>query len=105
MRTIKIKHPEWLRFCNIESTFKLAKQDRLPEAIAGWMLVTSVRYALRIIYGSDLKAAWVLMGMAVWQKVTAPYRYLSYLWHRKEYEREELQELCEDVKHEITESE
>lgn len=98
-----IKHPEWLKHCNIESTFALVKAGRCPDVIAGWMLVVALKHPLRAVYGTDLRAAWALLGQALWVKLTKPYRYAYYLWHRKEYERDELRELFEDVETEIGE--
>jgi hypothetical protein len=103
MLTPKIKHPDWLKFCTIERTYKLYREGKLPSSIEGFMLVTPLKHALRCIYGSDLRAAWILLGQALWGQIKRPYAYLHYLWHRKEWEQEELNDMCEDVKAEIEE--
>ena len=99
----KIKHPEWLPHCNIERTFRLVREGKCPEVIAGWMLVVALKHPLRCVYGSDLRAAWALLAQAIWDQLCRPYNYAYFLWHRKEYEREELNELIEDVGEEMGE--
>ncbi len=61
----KIEHPDWMGNVNAEMTFRLYREGKLPKRIEGWMLVTSCRHALRCIYGSDLKAAWLLLLEAI----------------------------------------
>lgn len=59
---IEIRHPEWLpevsRKWQKLSCLKL--QGRIPASIEGWMFVTDAKYALRAVYGSDLRASWNL---------------------------------------------
>ena len=100
----KIKHPEWLHHCSIERTFRLVKEGHCPECIAGWMLVVGLKHPLRAVYGSDLSAALHLLFQAVWNIVKKPYNYLYYRWHKKEYEHEELNDLCNEVNEELNES-
>jgi hypothetical protein len=101
--TIPIRHREWLPHCNIVKVFSMARDDKLPLAIEGWMLVTALKHPLRCVYGSDLKAALALLRQALWTKIKYPYDLAYYLWHRKEYEQEELRDLVEDVKAEMEE--
>jgi len=92
---IPIKHPEWLQYSRVAETFALRKKIG-PLPCDGWMLVVSMKHPLRAIYGSDLKAAWALMKMAVREKLRKPWLYINYLLHRKEWQREqELEELRE----------
>ena len=67
-KNIKIKHPEWLIYSD-RRTLGLYLEGRIPESIAGWMLVVSLRHPLRAIYGSDLRAAWALLIMALKNKL------------------------------------
>lgn len=62
----RIKYPDrlldpWLQTSDPSYTLKLYRQKKLPPAIAGFMIVTSIKYALRAVYGSDLKAAFILL--------------------------------------------
>lgn len=67
-RIINIKHPEHLRYSTPGKTLSLYNAGILPESIAGWMIVTSLKHPLRAIYGSDLKAAWHLLLMSIKDK-------------------------------------
>lgn len=97
---VQIKHRDWLKFSNVEKTFKLQRENRIPSSIEGWMLVVAIKHPLRAIYGSDLSAAWALLCQALWNKLTEPYEYFNWLLHRKrweaEYEREEMQDLVDE---------
>lgn len=42
----------------------------MPQSIAGWMLVTSLKHPLRAVYGSDLKAAWALLISATKEAIS-----------------------------------
>jgi hypothetical protein len=65
---ISIKYPEWLKHSDPGTTISLFNAGRLPSSIAGWMLVVSLKHPLRAIYGSDVKAAWHLLLLALWNK-------------------------------------
>jgi hypothetical protein len=92
---IPIKHPEWLQYSRVAETFTLREKIG-PLPCDGWMLVVSLKHPLRAIYGSDLKAAWALMKMALREKIRQPWRYLDYRLHRKQWAKEEeLEELRE----------
>jgi len=69
---IPIQHPEWLTQSTPGKTIDLFNQGRLPKSIDGWMLVVSLRHPLRAIYGSNLKAAWHLFLLALWDKWDNP---------------------------------
>jgi hypothetical protein len=105
MKGQKIARPEWMPFITSDRTLKMAREDRLPKSIAGWMIVLACKHPLRCVYGSDLRAAWALLLSALWDKAKHPYDYLIYLWHRKEWEQEELKDMCEDVESEMKERE
>lgn len=83
---IRIKRPDWFSHWHPESTFRLYKEGKLPEAIAGQMLVIALKHGLRCVYGSDLKAAWSLLFMAVYSWceywITEP---LARAWYRCRY--------------------
>lgn len=66
--SIKIKHPDWLQASDPGKTVMLFQQGKLPDSIAGWMLVVSLRHPLRAIYGGDVRAALALLGMALYSK-------------------------------------
>jgi hypothetical protein len=57
MRNIKVKHPDWVKHCNIDDTVRLYKAGKIPDCIEGFMLVTPCKHLLRCVYGSDLHAA------------------------------------------------
>ena len=97
----KIKHPEWLKFCAIERTYKLYREGNLPASIEGFMLVTPLKHALRCIYGSDLRAALALLRQALWGHAKRPYAYANWLLHRKQWENEELAEEMKEIEDEI----
>jgi hypothetical protein len=103
MRFTKIRHREYLKHCNIVDTWRLAQEGKIPSVIEGFMLVTSLKHGLRVIYGTNLKAALALLGMALWDKFKYPFAYLNWLWHRKEWEAEEEREELQDIVSEFTE--
>lgn len=55
--SIEVKHPDWLKDAakSAEGTFRLIAQDRVPESIKGWFVVTKCLQLLRCVYGSDLE--------------------------------------------------
>ena len=93
----KVKHPDWLQHCNIETTIRLSKARRIPDSIEGFMLVTACNHVLRCVYGTNLRAAWALLLAAIWTKLTHPWRYADYLIHRKQWEAEELADEMKDI--------
>ena len=95
--SLPIKHPEWLRYCSIERTFALQRKGKLPESIAGWVLVVALKHPLRAVYGSDLRAAWALLLSALWAYPAHWYNYWWCVLHKKQIEQEELNDLIEDV--------
>jgi len=63
----KIKHPEWLKEpeSQIEKVMKLIRQKKMPDKIAGWMIVVAAKQPLRAVYGSNLRAALALLVSAL----------------------------------------
>ena len=104
MKYTKVKHPEWIQHCNIDSAVRLSKAKRIPESIEGFMLVTACNHLLRCIYGTNLRAALALLSSALWVKVTYPWRYLDWRIHRQQWEDEEISDEMKDIEEEIKES-
>jgi hypothetical protein len=54
----KIAYENWLQSALDEQLklINLVKEDKVPEAIEGWMLVVSCRRILRAVYGTDSAA-------------------------------------------------
>jgi hypothetical protein len=65
------------------------------------MLATSCKHLLRCIYGSNLKAAFALLGEALWNKITYPWRYADWLLHRKQWENEEIADEMKEIEDEV----
>ena len=62
---IPIEHPEWLEHSSPEKTIALIRKGMVPNSIGGWMLVVSLKHPLRAVYGSDMKAAFALLWLAI----------------------------------------
>ena len=69
MRHITIKRPKWLHRSSPGKTLDLYRQGKLPECIAGWMILVSLKQPLRAVYGSDLRAALALLWQATGERV------------------------------------
>jgi hypothetical protein len=61
----RVLHPEWLDHSHPETAIALFKAGKLPQNVAGWMLVVGLKHPLRAVYGSDLRAAWALLWWAI----------------------------------------
>ena len=72
---LRIAHPDWLRISDPGKTLLLYQKGILPDAIAAWMIVVSLKHPLRAVYGSDLRAALALLWQATWCKVRDEIRY------------------------------
>ena len=96
---IKIAHPDWLKedllvSSSIENTLKMYRQGVLPESIAGFGIVLASKRPLRAVYGSDLRAAWKLLLMALAAKIEAtvwPLRLRLSKYRRLEKEADEIE--------------
>lgn len=75
-RKIPIRHPDWLIYSNPQVAIRIFLRGNMPDNIAGWMIVTSLKHPLRCVYGSDLRAAWHLLIDALKEK------FFSGLWYR-----------------------
>jgi hypothetical protein len=89
---INIVHPEWLAYSNPGRTLQLFHQGKLPQSVAGWMLVVSLTRPLRAIYGSDFLAALALLWRSIHSMIYT--RYLRLKWsifgyHEDEHEHQE----------------
>ena len=60
-----IRHPDWLDHSNPQTSIDLFRASKLPPTISGWMIVVGLKHPLRAVYGSDLRAAWSLLGQAI----------------------------------------
>jgi hypothetical protein len=93
MERIRIKHPDWLEYSKPGQSIDLFRRGLLPEKIAGWMIVVSLKHPLRAVYGSDLLAALALL----WLAVSAPFRERWLSWkYRKEGKEQEAEWAAED---------
>jgi hypothetical protein len=97
----KVKHRRWIQHCNIDRVVRLCKQDKIPEVLEGFMLKAGCTHVLRCIYGSNLRAALALLGEALWDKATYPWRYFDWLLHRKQWEDEEVADEMREIEDEI----
>lgn len=70
--SIKIQHPEWLKYSHPQSSIDLFLKGWSPDSIAGFLMVTALKHPLRAIYGSDLKASLALLWSAIRAKTTEP---------------------------------
>ena len=85
MKPITIKHPNDLSFSSPQKSIDLYLEKRLPNCIAGWMIVVGLKHPLRCVYGSDLRAALALLWQATGVRVTETvYHWTWSLTHRAE---------------------
>lgn len=89
----EIKHPDWLKVSDPCTSLRLYLTGRMPESIAGWMIVTSLKHPLRAVYGSDLRAALALLWQAIGRKGLDEIRYQ---WWRVRHPKE-VEEMDEDI--------
>ena len=63
----RLKYPDWIIDAekSVHNVVDLYKHSLLPQSIEVPMVITPIRRMLRGIYGSNLKAAWVLLRLAV----------------------------------------
>jgi hypothetical protein len=81
LRSAKVRHPDWLKVSRPQSCIDLFNRGLLPDNIAVWMIVTGLKHPLRAVYGSDLRAALVLL----WEAVTVkPRHWILTLRYRDE---------------------
>lgn len=103
---VRIKHPEHLKYSDPGKTLRMYHEDKLPDIIAGWMIVVSLKHPLRAIYGSDFKAGWALLTDAVigkikWQMLSLrSWLHDKGIWRDKEYAEMEK----EDAKNEFNDA-
>ncbi len=90
---VKIEHPEWLPSAHYawQGTYDLYSKGKLPDRVAGQMLVVSMKRLLRCIYSTNQSAAlhllWDCLSYACWEikERLAKYFYaprwaLAWLW-------------------------
>lgn len=93
---LKIQHPDWLKVSNPQQSIDLYQRGILPEAIAGWMIVTALKHPLRAVYGSDFEAAIGLLKEATWGKARDEIYYRWWKWLHPD----EVEEIEKEIKSE-----
>lgn len=91
---IKIRHPEWLEYSSAQKTIDLYRSGKIPESIAGWMIVVGLKHPLRAVYGSELRAALALLWWATGNRLIEFVRH--WVWanitHRAEWRKMQQEE-------------
>ena len=66
-KAYKVVHPDWLpgATASLRKTLDLMENGSLPKCLTKPMLVVPMRWVLRSIYGSNLKAALALLRLAL----------------------------------------
>jgi hypothetical protein len=93
-RLVKIKHPEHLKEdsrpdFNVESILHLYRKSKIPDSVAGWMIVVAAKRPLRAVYGSNLRAGLAIVRDDLIDRFTAlRYRLRLLTPKEREWERE-----------------
>ena len=76
----KVARPDWVPVStrSLHKTLDLIESGRLPEVLTKPMLVVPIRYVLRSLYGSNMKAAAALFKYALGQEIED---FRGRLWH------------------------
>lgn len=86
-----IRNPQHLAYTqeHVARSLDLFLNGKIPRNIAGWMVTTPLKHGLRAVYGSDLRAARILLWDAICARINAYWFRITYPWKKKEYERME----------------